>query len=61
MTTTPQVIRVTDDTTKAELEEALTNLAQYAARQQHHPDCERWVTAHRRIDALLCDWERAPA
>lgn len=58
---TTEIIHVTDDTTKAELEEALVNLAQYAARQMHHPDCERWVTAHRRIDLLLVDWEQASA
>jgi hypothetical protein len=57
----PDVIRVDDETTKAELEEALTNLCAYAKRQMHHPDCERWTTAHSRIDALLDDWRRAPA
>lgn len=48
-------------TPRCELEEALTNLAKYAARQMHHPDCERWVTAHRRIDDLLDEWEMTPA
>lgn len=57
----PDTIRVTDDSTRAEIAEALTNMAAYAARQQHHPDCERWVTAHRRIDALLDDYEKARA
>lgn len=51
------LIHVTDETTRDELPEALTHLAQYAARQQHHPDCTTWVRAHERIDALLCDWE----
>jgi hypothetical protein len=44
---------------RAEIEEALTHLAQYASRQLHHPDCTTWVTAHRRIDDLLHDWEMA--
>ena len=57
----PDVIRVDDATTKAELEEALTNLCTYAKRQMHHVDCERWRTAHERIDALLTDWQAAPA
>lgn len=55
------VLRVTDQTTRLELAEALTNLAQYAARQQHHPDCVRWVRAHERINVLLDDYERALA
>lgn len=57
----PETIRITDESTKAEVAEALTHLAQYAARQQHHPDCSRWVWAHERIDSLLYDYERAPA
>jgi len=50
---------ITDQTTREELAEALTNLARYAAHQQHHPDNARWVRAHARIDALLDDWEAA--
>lgn len=61
MTTAPASIRITDESTKAEVAEALTHLAQYAARQQHHPDCVQWVTAHERIDSLLGDWQVAPA
>lgn len=57
--TRPETIRLTDDSTKPEIAEALTHLAAYAARQQHHPDSVRWVRAHERIDRLLCDWERA--
>lgn len=55
------VIRVTDETTKAEIEESLRHLAAYAAHQLHHPDCKPWRTAHERIDALLDDWRRAPS
>lgn len=54
-------IRVSDSSTRAEIAEALTHLAQYAARQQHHPDCSQWVRAHERIDALLDDYLKAPA
>jgi hypothetical protein len=54
-------IRVTDETTRAEIEEALRHLAQYAKRQMHHPDCGPWLSAHQRIDSLLLDWEKAPA
>lgn len=50
------LIPVTDETTRDDLAEALTHLARYAARQQHHPDCSTWVRAHERIDALLDDW-----
>ena len=59
--TAPETIRITDDSTKAEIAEAITHLGQYASRQQHHPDCTRWVRAHERINALLTDWETAPA
>lgn len=55
------VIRVTDETTKTEIEESLRHLAAYAAHQLHHPDCKPWRTAHERIDALLDDWRRAPS
>jgi hypothetical protein len=61
MTTTPDQIRITDESTREEIGEALTHLAQYAARQQHHPDCSRWVRAHERIDSLLDDWLEAEA
>ena len=61
MTTSPEAIRITDDSTRAEIAEAITHLGQYAAHQQHHPDSGRWVRAHERINALLDDYERAPA
>lgn len=54
----PRLIRVTDTTTRAEIEEALAYLGKYAAHQLHHPDCGAWIRAHQRIDALLGDWER---
>ncbi len=56
------IIRVTDDTTRAELEEALTNLANHARRQVYviekftddRPTA--WTVAHRQINAVLGDW-----
>lgn len=57
----PETIRITDESTRAEIAEAITHLAQYAARQMHHVDCSRWVRAHERIDHLLDDWEAAKA
>lgn len=60
-----EVIRVTDDTTKAELAEALTNLSHTAQREFPVVGTEDvptpWDCRHRVINALLCDWERAPA
>lgn len=57
--TTPATILITDDSTAEEVAEAITHLAAYAARQLHHPDSVRWINAHRRINALLTDWEAA--
>ena len=46
------MIRVTDETTRPEIEEALTTLARQAARiPRHHAEAK--ARAHRRIDALL--------
>lgn len=60
------VLRITDDTTKAELAEALTHACAYAIRLPHvmsrddrHPS--QWDRAHRRLDSLLDDYQRAPA
>lgn len=51
------ITRITDESTRADLEEALTNLSKYAGHQLHHVDCSRWVRAHQRIDALLDEWQ----
>lgn len=59
--TKPELIHITDDSTRAEIAEAITHLSEYAARQQHHPDSTRWVRAHERINRLLEDYENAPA
>lgn len=50
------IIRVTDDTTKAEIAEALAHLRE---SQRRAPGCmaERY---HQRYDALLQAWETAP-
>lgn len=53
------IARITDDSTREDIEEALVNHAKYAAHQLHHPDNSKWVRAHERIDALLGDWEAA--
>lgn len=60
---TAPLIRVTDSTSRAELEEALTNLAAHARRQVRVLDVaglpSAWTKAHARIDALLVDWQAA--
>jgi hypothetical protein len=57
--TKPETIVVTDATTKAELAEALTNMAATAARTPAHW-AERKAAIHARIDALLYEYENAP-
>lgn len=53
------VLRITDDTTRAEIEQALTNHVATLRRWPSHWADQR-DRAHARIDALLTDWERAP-
>lgn len=49
-------IRVTDETTRAEIEEALTTLARQAARiPRHHVEAK--AKAHETLDVLLLEWE----
>lgn len=53
---------ITDDTTKADLAEAITNVNAYAERQPHVLGVSgpsRWDRAHAKLDALLDDYERA--
>jgi hypothetical protein len=66
----PTMIRVTDQTTRAELEEALGNLVHAAKRETPRLGYTlangtrietRWDVAHARIDALLAEWRTAPA
>lgn len=54
-----EVILVTDDTTKAEIEEAITRHRAALDRMPSHW-ADRRAALHGRIDALLTDWERAP-
>lgn len=49
-----------DETTKAELEEAMSNLAATLHRMPEHW-VERRAALHLKIDALLVDWESAPS
>lgn len=57
------VLRVTDDSDRAEIAEALTHCCRTAIRAPHvlgtveHPSA--WDLAHLRLDALLVEWERA--
>lgn len=50
---------VTDETTKAELEEAITGHNLTLSRMPEHW-VDRRARLHGLIDALLVDWERAP-
>ena len=51
---------ITDETTRAELEEAMRHLAATAARlPQHYVD--RRAAIHARIDVLLGEWLSAAA
>lgn len=66
MTAQP-MIRVTDETTCDELAEALANINTHAKRQQHIVEKftedvpTAWTRAHRQINALLDDMDRARA
>lgn len=53
-----EVLRVTDDTTPAELREAITNMARTAARCPAHWT-DRKAEIHNRINALLSELEAA--
>ena len=57
---TADVLRVTDETTRAELEEAMTNIVRTLRRWPAHWT-DRRAAQHARLDALLEDWLRAPA
>jgi delta 1-pyrroline-5-carboxylate dehydrogenase len=53
------IVRITDDTTKAEIEQALTNHVATLHRWPTHWTSQR-DRMHARIDALLDDWRKAP-
>ena len=52
------VLRVTDETTKAELEEAIANLNATLHRMPEHWT-DRRAKIHERIDVLLVEWQHA--
>jgi hypothetical protein len=54
------VLRVTDDTTRAELEQAIANINATLHRMPNHW-VERRAGLHEKIDALLEDWEQTNA
>lgn len=63
MTTTPETIRITDDSTRGEIAEALTHLNRRAKREfprigtAEHPT--PWDRRHTALDNLLDDWRSA--
>lgn len=54
----PEVIKVTDETTRAEIEEALGWANQTAKRVPAHW-LDHKARAHAKLNALLDDWENA--
>lgn len=57
---TMSAVRVTDDTPRAELEEAMHHVMASLHRMPHHWT-DRRAKLHAKLDALLEDWERAGA
>jgi hypothetical protein len=59
------VVRVTDETTRADLAVTLELLNAEAKRISRRGRVgtlsEAYTVQHRRIDAVLADWQRAPA
>ena len=53
-----ELIVVNDDTTRAELEEAMANIVATLHRMPNHWTGRR-ASLHTKLDALLEDWERA--
>lgn len=54
----PEVIVITDETTKAEIEEAITHLR---TAYRRGPQGRDWQEQHHlRLNAMLDDWELAP-
>lgn len=51
-------IRITEDTTRPEIEEALAHLCGKAKRTPAHW-VDRYVAVHQAIDELLVQWERS--
>lgn len=61
----PDVIRVSDDSTRADIAEAMTNLCARARREMPVVGTvdlpTPWDKRHEALDALLTDWEQASA
>jgi hypothetical protein len=59
------LLRITDDSTREEIAEAITHCCRTAVRAPHvrgsdeHPSA--WDRAHETLDELLCEWEAARA
>src|SRR5690242_4841424 len=53
---TTEVLRITDDTTRAELEEAMHNIVATLHRMPAHWADKR-TALHAKLDAMLEDWE----
>lgn len=53
-------ILITDDTTRAELEEAMANIVATLHRMPSHWT-DRRAALHAKLDALLEDWQQAKA
>jgi hypothetical protein len=53
------LIRITDETTRAEIEEAMRHVRHTLDRCPSHW-AERRAGLHAKLDSLLTDWERAP-
>lgn len=51
-------IRITDETTRAELEEAMANVVATLHRMPAHWT-DRRASLHAKLDAMLADWEAA--
>ena len=59
MTTTHTIV-IKDDTTRAELEEAMANIVATLHRMPAHWT-DRRASLHAKLDVMLEDWERADA
>ena len=55
---TTETIVIKDDTTKAELEEAMANVVATLHRMPAHWT-DRRASLHAKLDAMLSDWETA--
>lgn len=54
------IVRITDDSTRADLEEAMCHIVTTLHRMPAHWT-DRRAALHGKLDALLEDWQRAEA